>query len=263
MTAITIPRSITTAQARLTELGELATATEGHRAAIVAAYVNPREGQGRRTSADIREGLESATAFARRGIVGLTNHETVLVYARAWLDRFDRPMPGRKVALPTESWPPTAPDLVAWTVHDPDRRERLTTAAAERGVGASKVLDVASNPKAVAAALDADPEFREKVAKARVVPVADLPPAPFDTPPAAFPSAGEAEVRMDILGHMATLHHQILLQARHVREHPDFMREPAQYERLEHEAELLRMVAESAKGMTDTELEKLLAGDLS
>ena len=106
--SITVPRSIAAAERKLNELAEIATATEWSRAAIVATYVNPGAGQGRRTSRSSAGGLESASAFARRGIVGLRSENTVLIYARAWLDRFDRPVPGRRLSVTIEEdWPPT------------------------------------------------------------------------------------------------------------------------------------------------------------
>jgi hypothetical protein len=149
MTTITIPRSITAAQSRLTELGELATATEWHRAAIVATYV-PQ--------------LESARAFARRGIVGLTTHETVLIYARAWLDRFDQPKPGGKVTLPTDPWPTTA--LEDHRYNSVDDREAIIRAAEADGTGASKAVDIAKNKAALAAAIKGSPAVAAAAAQA-------------------------------------------------------------------------------------------------
>lgn len=160
---VRMPRTINAAGRQLNDLGNLATATEWHRAAIVATFVDPDIGRGHRSDlAGIRE-VESATTFAARGFVGLTHHETVLVYARAWLSRFERPRAGTSIELPTDGWPPTSPETVARTIVDPDRRTRLTNAATAAGVGVSKVLDVASNPNAVAVALATDATFAANV----------------------------------------------------------------------------------------------------
>ena len=112
-----IPRTIEAAEKKLNSLGELATATEWGRAAIVAAYVEPRAGQGRRTSGTSAGSLESPTEFAKRGIHGLTSHHTVKLYHDAWFNILDeddnvigqreRPVPGRAVELPDVPWPPT------------------------------------------------------------------------------------------------------------------------------------------------------------
>jgi hypothetical protein len=102
-----MPRSIRAAENKLNELGEIATATEWHRAAIVATFVEIGRGHGGRRETPNSGSLESAVAFARRGIVGLTSDTTVAMYARAWLDKFPRPEPGRKVTLPDDGWPPT------------------------------------------------------------------------------------------------------------------------------------------------------------
>src|SRR5262245_9876223 len=58
------------------------------------------KGHGGRHETGSTTGLESASAFAKRGLHGLTTHRSVAFYARAWLDRFDRPRPGTKVTLP-------------------------------------------------------------------------------------------------------------------------------------------------------------------
>ena len=113
MSKINIPRTIGAAEKKLNSLGELATATEWERAAIVAAYVHISEGRGKRNvSSDI-----SPSDFAKLGIHGLTSHNSVRLYVRAWSDIVDedgnvvgqreRPTPGKAVELPNDPWPPT------------------------------------------------------------------------------------------------------------------------------------------------------------
>ena len=99
--SITLPRSIKATERRLNELGGIAHATDWERAVLVAMCVDPGTGQGRRGTSDTSNGgLQSASAFAERKLHGLTTHRSVLFYAHAWLDRFDRPRPGVKIQLP-------------------------------------------------------------------------------------------------------------------------------------------------------------------
>ena len=125
--SITIPRSIRGAERKLAELGGLAHATEWHRAAIVAAYVDPDLGRGGPPNrrANRSSDVCSAEDFAEHGIAGLRSAATVRIYARAWLNSFDRPAPGQRLQLPdpdTHPWPPTRPDSAGSRVSaDPER----------------------------------------------------------------------------------------------------------------------------------------------
>lgn len=161
---ITIPRTVDAAARTLTELGELATATEWHRAAIVAAYVQEREGQGQ-TLGRTAQGLESARDFAARKIHGLKSHHTVLIYLRAWMEQVGkRPVPGQEVKLPTEPWPPTA--LADGRYVGVIDREAIEAQAAADGTGATKAVDIAKNTKAMAAAIKASPAVAAAAAAA-------------------------------------------------------------------------------------------------
>lgn len=107
--AFTLPADINAAAASLGRLGELATATEWKRAAIVATFVHmPGKRRGRSNESVESRSLETPKQFARRGIVGLASDQTVYTYARAWLDRYDRPAPGQRIDLPDEAWPQVA-----------------------------------------------------------------------------------------------------------------------------------------------------------
>lgn len=139
MTRITIPRTADDASVVLADLGAIATATEWKRAAIVAAFVDPdRNGQRRELATSGQ--LESARAFAERGIVGLTSKATVLRYATAWLDRYPRPVPGSRIDMPTIPW------------NDPDDAE-------SPGPRKSKVHDIVTNPTAMRAAMAERPDL--------------------------------------------------------------------------------------------------------
>ena len=102
----TIPDSIDAAVAELTGLGELITASEWRKAAIVATFVVVSDdgvnfvvtesGEGARTS------TLSSVQFAALGISGLKSKDTVRRYAKAWADAGQpRPTPGQNVELPT------------------------------------------------------------------------------------------------------------------------------------------------------------------
>lgn len=138
-----VPATLDEATAELTQIGQLATATEWRRAAIVASFVQLDAGHGGRETANSRR--LSASAFAARGIVGLRTHDTVARYVRAWLDEHEQqyPEPGALVELPDKTWPPT----------------RTGTDGYESFAGVAKTVAkiVAKHgPSAVAAALDDD-----------------------------------------------------------------------------------------------------------
>lgn len=151
---VNIPRTIDSAVRSLTDLNGLLTTKEYERAAIVSAFIS--------------SGQYTIAAFAKLGIAGLTNKDTVAHYLDAWkqavTDGVATPVaPGQKVKLPPTEYEFPANPTVARNVSDPERRDRLTRQANLDGVGASKVLDVASNPRAVAAALKSDPKFLKRV----------------------------------------------------------------------------------------------------
>jgi len=168
MTTIHIPSTLNEAVENLGAIGQIVTAREWERAAILATYVQPGAGQGARTSASSSGGLVSATVFASHGIHGLRSKDTVLRYVENWLAERPRPTPGEDVILDgLPDWPPdhTAP---ARNITGPERREALVAQAEADGTGASKVLDIASNPKAMAAAIKADPDVANAAMNALV-----------------------------------------------------------------------------------------------
>lgn len=142
MTTWTIPTP-DELEARLGGLERLLTAKRWERASIVAAYVQPDLGNGGRDEpADFRH-LQSARAFAARGLAGLTTPETVAEYARRWLEVRPRPQPGQPVD--DDGLPP-------WRVPSPGTKY-------EPGQAVRRVQD---QPGVVAVAL-ADPAFAQKV----------------------------------------------------------------------------------------------------
>lgn len=109
MSAITIPKSIQAAKARLGAIGHLLTATEWERAAIVYAFTEPADRYSHPKATANSQSLNLA-AFARLGIQGLNREQTVAAYRKAWhdaiLDGQATPVePGERVELPTRDWP--------------------------------------------------------------------------------------------------------------------------------------------------------------
>jgi hypothetical protein len=130
---------------------------------LVARNVNPSNGQGTRTDLVRSQGRVSAVAFAREA--GLSN-QTVSLYLEAWERAADVGHVPHAADLGPGAEPPIDADaLPAWegfyqspvgrTV-DEERRAALRAQAEADGVGPSKVIDIASNPKALAAAIKAD-----------------------------------------------------------------------------------------------------------
>lgn len=111
MTRFKIPRSPQAVTDALGEIGELLTATEWKRAALLAAVVRlPGQGvepHGRMEKRGIA--LFTAPEFAALDIKGLRSANTVRLYVQRWLDANDGEYPqlGASVTLPTDDWPPT------------------------------------------------------------------------------------------------------------------------------------------------------------
>ena len=167
MTTIHIPASIEEASDALTGIESLLTRKGWERAAIVAAFV--RKAQGQRTSLG-SQGSLTVEGFARLGIVGLRDPNTVRAHVQNWLDAHDGvyPEPGAEVTIPTDPWPPTGSESVGeQSKMTPERRERLLGAGTEAGMkSGAKVVDIAANPKSLALAIKADPETARAAAAA-------------------------------------------------------------------------------------------------
>ena len=89
----------------LASLGGIASATGWKRAAIVYAMTAPGTNRYDVAPRDPEATRENFTAFAKRGIVGLTNSETVSAYHAAWSAAGEPGITlGVKVNLPTEAF---------------------------------------------------------------------------------------------------------------------------------------------------------------
>lgn len=171
MTTIRIPATFEGRRAALTDRGRLLTATEWERAALVATDVRLDARGGDRRSPEAINGrnaidLLSPELYADLGIVGLRSHHTVLVYARAWLDRFPRPEPGEQIETPDLDWPPTTGED-SW-YSGIDDKEAIKAQADEDGTGKAKALDIAKNTKAMGAAIKGSLKVAEAAATALV-----------------------------------------------------------------------------------------------
>jgi hypothetical protein len=170
MSQIQIPSTLDSAGFRLAVLDSLSRATGWERASIVWAFSSNNLDKVGKSPHKI-----SFREFAAKGFAGLRDHHTVAAYHDSWQTAIDdgdaKPVaPGDEVMLPDRPYPPRSVDDpgLARGVRDPERRERLAAQAQADGVGVSKVLDVASNPKAVAAAIKADPKLAEAAREALV-----------------------------------------------------------------------------------------------
>lgn len=151
---ITIPPTIDEAVSQLTGLGALLTATEWERAAIVAAFVEPASHGGDRSKSSSGVALETATDFAKRKITGLKSTSTVLRYVEAWQSSGQpRPEPGQEIELTIKPFPVS--EDVGRTISG-QRAEAIREQATADKTGGSKAIDIASNPRAMAAAIKAD-----------------------------------------------------------------------------------------------------------
>ncbi len=109
-----IPKTIKSAEAKLTKLDGIVSASQWERAAIVYAFTQEGEvGGDPTTAAKVRSdlGVMSFREFAALGIVGLKSKNTVLKYHEAWQSAIDDgealPIaPGDAFNEPELDWPP-------------------------------------------------------------------------------------------------------------------------------------------------------------
>jgi hypothetical protein len=132
----TIPADPDQADALAGELGELATATEWRRAAIVYSRVHVRDSQGRPTEKVTRDHLMTPAEYADKGVYGLRSRTTIRAYWRAWhraiADGLAQTVSlGDEIELPSVEWndyyrpldlttPPAAADYVPPPPNDGD-----------------------------------------------------------------------------------------------------------------------------------------------
>ena len=265
--SITIPSTIDDACEALGVLGKLITARKWERSAIVAAFVRiaPQRGGDPSTNATNRIGFESPIEFANRGIVGLTTPDSVRKYVQAWLDAHDGkyPKPGATRRLPHGPFPPmrTGTDGYSSTDGAAETIERII-----RQHGAAAVIDGLANmpdehvEDIVAAAREQRPDaaargstraIRERAeamgmrATGKLIDVPGLPDVTW----------------MDVDRYLGQIHSYILLLAGIVRDRRDVVESRA--DQIEHEAELLHMVAAGARGVDENELATLLSDGAS
>lgn len=167
---VMIPATIEEAVSHLDGLAALLTATEWERAAIVFAFTEPQ--QGRRTSSRTTGSPDSIEDFAARGIKGLKSDRTVRDHRKAWeaalADGLVEPTsPCGVYDLPTAEWsayyPPGGTDYKKKSDED---RAVFDAAATEEDVAVGSVARVAASPRAVAAAIKADPKVLAEAQRA-------------------------------------------------------------------------------------------------
>jgi len=140
-------------------------------AGYVASQVVLADGPGgdqRSTIGRSANGRITPTQFAAKGFRGLRSHHTVRLYAERWRDHVgEAPEPGAVVDLPEMDWPPVPTGIGKSQSEASQARTTAIQKQADRdGVGASKAVDIASNPKAMATAIKADPATAKAAADA-------------------------------------------------------------------------------------------------
>lgn len=107
MASIQIPRTAKAVVAELGTVGELLTATEWRKAALIASVVR-LPGRGARRE-EAGSSFFTAEQFADQRLAGLRSKDTVRLYVERWLAANDGAYPrlGAKVKLPTDEWPPS------------------------------------------------------------------------------------------------------------------------------------------------------------
>jgi len=135
-------------------------------ARLVACSVAKDNGNGNRNARNT-SGKVSAREFAE---VAATSAPRVLRYLAAWQAAASRgwvtdadqltPADTHRISDPDKPWAAVS-KAHAPRLTDPVRREALSRSAEDDQVGLSKVLDIASNPKAMAAAIKGDPEVAQ------------------------------------------------------------------------------------------------------
>jgi hypothetical protein len=128
------------------------------------------EGQGTRsdrgrTSATSSRGLLSPREFAALGIRGLRSKDTVRLYVERWqATGLPVPTPGTSVTMPDLDWPPTTD--YSRNVRDPERVAAIAAQAEEDDTGVNMAVKIAGSPRAMQAAIKADPATRQAAMEA-------------------------------------------------------------------------------------------------
>ena len=162
---ITIPKN--DAQAR--QVADAATLSGWALAGYVASQVRMASGPGQPSKSILKtENTLTPAQFAAKGFRGLRSSNTVQLYAERWRDHVGTPpTPGQVIDLPDLDWPPVPTGIgKSQSEASQARTTAIQDQAARDGVGASKAVDIASNPKAMAAAIKADPATAKAAADA-------------------------------------------------------------------------------------------------
>lgn len=229
-------------------------------------------------------GLRSKVTAAEFAAKANTTADRVNRYLKAWAAAAAKQIVAPAADLTPHDWDDAdhLPTGYEWTefydstassggtVHG-TQRETLLAAAEAAGVGPGMLLNVASNPALVAVALEASPEFREKVASkltssratseisGKVIERLDPPAFRGDRAPAVAGSSVIDEITEahGMIAKVRTLHHDF---ARHIREHPQVWKDPVLVEQFGHFLGLLNGDLAVVTGVTDADLDSLLAG---
>lgn len=166
MARVKIPATVEGAQDQLATLDGLLRAKEWERAAIVAAFVTPEASGGRPRKVATSSHFLNVSQFAALKISGLSTKDTVRIYVEAWQYAIEqgqaKPVePGQTVVLPDMKWPVPPKNIREMS---PERAEAIKQVAKESGVSANTIAQVMNTPKAVVAAIKADPKIADAIA---------------------------------------------------------------------------------------------------
>lgn len=161
--SVHIPATPEVAIGALVVEGELITAKEWTRAAIVAALVGPAPGRTGRPKVLSNADFMTVTDLAGHGIVGLSSTNTIERYRDAWCAIRPCPALGDVINLDgLPEWPPPPNRHIA----DEERAQAIEEQARADGAGPRAATSVAASPKAMAAAIKADPATARVAAEA-------------------------------------------------------------------------------------------------
>jgi hypothetical protein len=258
------PATVAEAIDRLTGIERLLMSKGWERAAVLATIVRLDNRAGRKPNRWNPTDYLTPGDLARKRIPGLLDPAVIRLYVQRWLDTHDGvyPDPDTEVELPVGPWPPTTPEADDRTTGVTDA-EAIKEQATADGTGASKALDIAKNPRAMAAAIKASPQvaaaaaqaLEARASKAAAEEAAKAGEAPFDTPP---PIPEVDTLRMAIRGMLGTAggHAQALMIR--LRDHPEYVPDDYDARHVKAIQESWSMIGAVLTGATDADFDALL-----
>lgn len=304
-TTVQVPATLADAVREMGGVAALLDKNGWKAAALIAAWVQPEDhgGNRRRSMSDVTLNRVSPHRFAKDLDAKGWSRNIILRHYDGWqaaaadglVPRAEDLVPGKRIEVPTAGWaayypPPVEADTRYTDVGDKDA---IAAQALADGTGVSKAVDIAKNPKAMAAAIKASPTVAKAAAQAlmqteggvtsglsdddvttavkdavvkRGTPAyrgfrsgnqqrrSEHPPAPLA--PTGLPDDDQMDLLEAFSKMVGDLGDHIRKVGRFIHEHPGMTKHKADV--LELEAETLHMIALAARGVADDELTALL-----